>query len=104
MLKIRRSRDRLIFNMGIPIPEKDSLYTEMGPWCHQDWDDDKNAAFLVHTFSDVKFLLLDTQNATQDSRRTHQPFLMTPFCYRKFYEITNTTEIPKKTQITYHFA
>ena len=34
MLKIRRSRDRdhLIFNMGIPIPGKHSLYIEMGPW------------------------------------------------------------------------
>ena len=31
MLKIRWYRDRLIFNMGIPIPEKDSLYIEMGP-------------------------------------------------------------------------
>ena len=31
MLKIRRSRDRLIFNMGIPIPGKDSLYIETGP-------------------------------------------------------------------------
>ena len=30
MLKIRRSRDRLIFNMGIPIPEKDNLYIEAG--------------------------------------------------------------------------
>ena len=30
MLKIRRSRDRLIFNMGIPIPGKDGLYNEMG--------------------------------------------------------------------------
>ena len=30
MLKIRRSRDRLIFNMGIPIPRKDSLYIETG--------------------------------------------------------------------------
>ena len=30
MWKIRRSRDRLIFNMGIPIPGKDNLYTEMG--------------------------------------------------------------------------
>ena len=29
MLEIRRSRDRLIFNMGIPIP--DGLYIEMGP-------------------------------------------------------------------------
>ena len=28
MLKIRRSRDRLIFNMGIPIPGKDGLYIE----------------------------------------------------------------------------
>ena len=32
MLKIRRSGDRLIFNMGIPIPGKDSLYIETGPW------------------------------------------------------------------------
>ena len=31
MLKIRRSHDRLIFNMGIPIPEKDGLYIESGP-------------------------------------------------------------------------
>ena len=30
MLKIRRSRDRLIFNMGIPIPGKDGLHTETG--------------------------------------------------------------------------
>ena len=29
MLKIRRSHDRLIFNMGIPIPGKDGLYIEM---------------------------------------------------------------------------
>ena len=33
MLKIRRSHDRLIVNMGIPIPGKDSLYIEMGPRC-----------------------------------------------------------------------
>ena len=32
MLKIRRSRDRLIFNMGIPIPGKDGLYIEAGAW------------------------------------------------------------------------
>ena len=32
MLKVRRSRDRLIFNMGIPIPGKDGLYIETGPW------------------------------------------------------------------------
>ena len=31
MLKIRRSHDRLIFNMGISIPGKDSLYIETGP-------------------------------------------------------------------------
>ena len=33
MLKIRRSRDRLIFNIGIPIPGKDGLYIETGPGC-----------------------------------------------------------------------
>ena len=31
MLKMRRSRNRLIFNMGIPIPGKDCLYIETGP-------------------------------------------------------------------------
>ena len=31
MLKISRSRDRLIFNMRIPIPGKDVLYIERGP-------------------------------------------------------------------------
>ena len=31
MLKIRRSRDRFIFNMGIPMPRKDGLYIETGP-------------------------------------------------------------------------
>ena len=31
MLKIRRSHDRLIFNMGIPIPGKDGRHIEMGP-------------------------------------------------------------------------
>ena len=31
MLKIRRSHDRLIFNMGIAIPGKDGLYIETGP-------------------------------------------------------------------------
>ena len=30
MLKKRRSRHRLIFNMGIPIPGKDGLYIEIG--------------------------------------------------------------------------
>ena len=32
MLKIRQSHDRLIFDMGITIPRKDSLYIETGPW------------------------------------------------------------------------
>ena len=34
MLKIRRSRDHLIFNMGIPIPGKDGLYIETGSRNH----------------------------------------------------------------------
>ena len=32
MLKIRRSRDSLIINMGIPIPGNDGLYIKTGPW------------------------------------------------------------------------
>ena len=32
MLKIRRSHDRLIFNMEIHIPGKDGLYIGTGPW------------------------------------------------------------------------
>ena len=32
MLKTRRSRDCLIFNMGIPIPGKEGLYIETRPW------------------------------------------------------------------------
>ena len=32
MLKIRRCRDRFIFNMGIPIPGKDGLHIDTGPW------------------------------------------------------------------------
>ena len=34
MLKLRRSHDRLIFHMGIPISGKDGLYIEMGPKLH----------------------------------------------------------------------
>ena len=37
---IRRSRDRLIFNMGIPISRKDGLYIETGPRfrkCDREW-------------------------------------------------------------------
>ena len=32
LLKIRRSRDHLIFNMEIPILEKDGLYIKRAPW------------------------------------------------------------------------
>ena len=32
MLKIRRSRDSLIFNLGIPILVRRHLYIEMAPW------------------------------------------------------------------------
>ena len=36
MLKIRRSRNHLIFNMGIPIPGKEGLHIETGPWFLRD--------------------------------------------------------------------
>ena len=41
MLKIRRSHDRLIFNMGIHIPGKGGLYIESGPSL---FDTDSNMA------------------------------------------------------------
>ena len=31
-VKIRRSRDRLIFNIWIPVPGKHGLYIKTGPW------------------------------------------------------------------------
>ena len=40
MLKIRQSRDRLIFNIGIPITGKDGLYIEAGPWTIQNFSVD----------------------------------------------------------------
>ena len=36
MLKIRRSRDRLVFNMGIPILARRHLYIEMAPCSSQE--------------------------------------------------------------------
>ena len=40
MLKIRRSRDRFIYNMRIPIPGKDGLYIEAPPRRSVDMDID----------------------------------------------------------------
>ena len=37
MLKIRRSQDRLIFNMGIPILVRQHLYIETAPVAFQDY-------------------------------------------------------------------
>ena len=48
VLKIRRSRDRLIFKMGIPIPGKDGLYIETGrrsQW-HEKTRKEQNIAFF----------------------------------------------------------
>ena len=42
MLKIRRSCDRLIFNMWIPIPGKDGLYIETGPCSPHHWCEPKH--------------------------------------------------------------
>ena len=52
MLKIRRSRDRLIFNMGIPIPGKDDLYIETGPWTNT-WHYDHKEHYLPDVYKNV---------------------------------------------------
>ena len=41
-LKIRWSCDCLIFNMGIPIPGKNGLYIETGPWSSKESHKDRN--------------------------------------------------------------
>ena len=46
MLNIRRSHDRLIFNIGIPIPGKDGLYIETGPRGLGDYLNVKIASYL----------------------------------------------------------
>ena len=52
MLKIIRSRDHLIFNMGIPIYGKDSLYIETGSWwlfwkiLSDQWQQDSAVLFI----------------------------------------------------------
>ena len=59
MLKITRSHDRLIFNMGIPIHRKDGLYIDTGAWIfHLDytcWD--REACKYMHGRVDAHVLL-----------------------------------------------
>ena len=45
MLKIRRSRECLIFNMGIPIPDKDGLLIEMEPLWPEPWFNIKMSSY-----------------------------------------------------------
>ena len=47
MLKIRRSRDRLIFNMGIPILERRHLYIEADPRSHNELTKDTQCLALM---------------------------------------------------------
>ena len=54
MLKIRRSRDRLIFNMGTPIPGKDGLYIETWPCCLRSEVDTSDTPITIHALSGSK--------------------------------------------------
>ena len=66
MFKIRRSRDRLIYNMGLPIPEKDGLYIEIGPRLFDAWHQPIslfgaavwNVVFLMESMKVVFILVL----------------------------------------------
>ena len=57
MLKITRSRHRLIFNMGIPTPWRDDLYIETGP----SW---QTRASWSYKFNTSAADVLGTQGAT----------------------------------------
>ena len=61
ILKIRRSRDRLIFNMGIPILVRRHIYIETAPW----WDvhSQRHSGKAV-TFPDI----LDNANSEDEFR------------------------------------
>ena len=57
MLKIRRSCDRFIYNMRIPIPGKDGLYIEAPPRRSADMDIDVYAVeYLAGHIWFTKFL------------------------------------------------
>ena len=57
MLKIKRSRDRLIFNMGIPILVRRHLYIETGPWI---WSDDHDHWSGLDIWGEWSLLLSST--------------------------------------------
>ena len=66
MLEIRRSRNPLIFNMGIPILVRQRLYIEMAPSCltsrHVDWTYAKIDTRHFSTGSQWTRLMDDVQN------------------------------------------
>ena len=63
MLKIRWSHDRLTFNMGIPIPRKDSLYIETGPRLSVDMIIAQFFSIIV--WENLKYLLYEILNTSQ---------------------------------------
>ena len=83
MLKIRRPNGRLIFNMGIPIPGKDGLYIETGPW----W-------FLMNTGAKIFQLVLVSSmtGLLIHIFKNLTPGLAKPLTYPRIREITHSTQ------------
>ena len=78
MLKIGRSHDRLIFNMGIPIPRKDGLYIKMGPflksvfsWCCW-WPSQEICQDICNYQDDLKSVTLFQESTAQQCSRPPQ--------------------------------
>ena len=63
ILKIRRSRDHLIFNMGIPLLVRQHLYIEMAP-------EDHPSSIVLNSLNIIQWFIRDA---------IHQAVAMVPF-------------------------
>ena len=79
MLKIRWSWDRLNFNMGIPIPGKDSVYIETGPSRVNKLQLRQGHVFLASLVKCISCLLYIFLNITID--RNHNLCQLTADCW-----------------------
>ena len=92
MLKIRRSRDRLIFNMAIPILVRRHLYIELALWFSLNWHREHSSlawltTYLSHNWH-YKHNTLNWLTAPYELRHTHDTRTMG---FRDKYLNTNTS-------------
>ena len=104
MLKIRRSWDRLIFNMGMPILVRRHLYIETAPWCTVmnliqllvSIPHSEHQVYFVQ-FHPIYYTRISTDNCQHNSLeiKLWKWCLMNPMKWqmKQFYDISITHEI-----------